>query len=54
MMRWKGEGSISPYGGFLNIHADFTVHPLKPAWRRRVNILLYFNEKWPEAYGRVN
>ncbi len=38
-------------GGFLNIHADFTVHPLKPAWRRRVNILLYFNEKWPEAYG---
>ncbi len=38
-------------GGFLNVHADFTVHPLHPNWRRRVNLLLYFNEDWPPEYG---
>lgn len=38
-------------GGFLNVHADFTVHPLHPNWRRRVNLLLYFNEDWSPAYG---
>lgn len=38
-------------GGFLNVHADFTVHPLHPTWRRRVNLLLYFNEAWPAEYG---
>ena len=31
-------------GGFLNIHADFTVHPHKRNWRRRVNVLVYLNE----------
>ncbi len=38
-------------GGFLNVHADFTVHPLHQDWRRRVNLLLYLNEDWDEAYG---
>ncbi len=38
-------------GGFLNIHADFTVHPQHRHWRRRVNLLLYFNEDWPAHYG---
>ena len=38
-------------GGFLNIHADFTVHPLHATWRRRVNLLLYFNEEWRREYG---
>jgi hypothetical protein len=38
-------------GGFLNVHADFTVHPLHPNWRRRVNLLLYFNDDWPPEYG---
>jgi hypothetical protein len=38
-------------GGFLNIHADFTVHPLKPTWKRRINLLLYFNEDWPLEFG---
>jgi hypothetical protein len=38
-------------GGFLNIHADFTVHPEHRHWRRRVNLLLYFNEDWPAHYG---
>lgn len=38
-------------GGFLNIHADFTVHPLKRNWQRRVNVLLYLNEDWNESWG---
>jgi hypothetical protein len=38
-------------GGYLNVHADYTVHPLHPTWRRRVNLLLYFNEEWPSSYG---
>jgi hypothetical protein len=38
-------------GGYLNIHADFTVHPRHRQWRRRVNLLLYLNEDWPEEYG---
>lgn len=38
-------------GGFLNVHADFTVHPRHRNWQRRVNLLLYLNEEWPEEYG---
>ena len=38
-------------GGFLNIHADFTVHPKHRDWSRRVNLLLYLNGEWPEEYG---
>ncbi|MBI3313346.1 MAG: 2OG-Fe(II) oxygenase [Candidatus Omnitrophica bacterium] len=41
----------SPRGGFLNIHADFTVHPHHRTWRRRVNLLLYLNQNWPDSYG---
>lgn len=41
----------SKRGGFLNIHADFTVHPHKRTWRRRVNLLLYLNEDWQEDYN---
>lgn len=37
-------------GGFLNIHADFTAHPIARNWRRRVNLLLYFNSQWDEEY----
>jgi hypothetical protein len=38
-------------GGFLNIHADFTVHPHKRHLHRRVNLLVYLNEDWPEEFG---
>jgi len=38
-------------GGFLNVHADFTVHPQHRHWRRRVNVLVYLNDEWPAAYG---
>ena len=37
-------------GGFLNIHADFTVHPHKNNWRRRVNLLIYLNPTWKDEY----
>jgi hypothetical protein len=40
----------SATGGFLNVHADFTVHPHKRKWKRRVNLLIYFNEDWKEEY----
>ncbi len=38
-------------GGYLNIHADFTVHPHHRHWRRRVNVLVYLNEAWEDSYG---
>jgi len=41
----------STRGGFLNIHADFTVHPRHRHWQRRVNLLLYLNEEWRPEYG---
>ncbi|MFN7119283.1 MAG: 2OG-Fe(II) oxygenase [Saprospiraceae bacterium] len=40
----------SQRNGFLNIHADFTVHPHKRNWRRRVNLLVYLNESWKPEY----
>jgi hypothetical protein len=41
----------STSGGFLNIHADFTVHPHNRTWQRRANIILYLNEDWDPDYG---
>lgn len=41
----------SEKNGFLNIHADFTVHPHKKTWRRRVNVLVYLNKNWDNSYG---
>lgn len=45
-----GMHQIEP-GGFLNIHADFTVHPYHRMWKRRVNLLLYLNSDWKEEYN---
>ncbi len=41
----------STRGGFLNIHADFTVHPHNRTWQRRANIILYLNDDWDPEYG---
>jgi hypothetical protein len=41
----------STRGGFLNIHADFTVHPHHRNWQRRANLLLYLNDEWLPEYG---
>jgi hypothetical protein len=37
-------------GGYLNVHADFTVHPHRRNWRRRVNLLIYLNKNWEADY----
>ena len=36
--------------GFLNIHADFNIHP-KFKLDRRLNILIYLNKEWKEDNG---
>jgi hypothetical protein len=41
----------STAGGYLNIHADYTVHPHNRNWQRRANLLLYLNEDWRPEYG---
>ena len=41
----------STTGGFLNVHADFTVHPHHRNWQRRANLLLYLNDAWKPEYG---
>ena len=41
----------STTGGFLNMHADFTVHPHNRNWQRRANILVYLNDDWKPEYG---
>ena len=41
----------STRGGYLNIHADFTVHPHHRNWQRRVNVLVYLNKEWEEEWG---
>ena len=38
-------------GGYLNIHADFTVHPHHANWQRRVNVLVYLNKGWEDDWG---
>lgn len=37
-------------GGFLKVHADFNRHP-KLHLERRLNLLIYLNEDWDDAYG---
>jgi hypothetical protein len=51
---WSMDGGglhQSSAGGFLNVHADFTAHHTRRSWRRRVNVLLYFNDEWDESWG---
>lgn len=49
---WYGGGGlhlIEP-GGFLDVHADFNIHP-KLRLDRRLNALLYLNRGWREEWG---
>lgn len=41
----------SERGGYLNLHADFTVHPHRPEWRRRLNLLVFLNPDWDDSWG---
>ena len=36
---------------FLDMHVDFNYHPLHRNWLRNLDILLYLNPDWKEAYG---
>ena len=38
-------------GGHLNVHTDFSTHHQHPTWARRINILLYLNERWEPEWG---
>lgn len=38
-------------GGFLNVHADFTMHHHQKNWRRRVNLIVYLNRTWEPQWG---
>lgn len=41
----------TPAGGFLNVHADFTMHHHRPTWRRRCNLIVYLNPEWRDEWG---
>jgi Rps23 Pro-64 3,4-dihydroxylase Tpa1-like proline 4-hydroxylase len=41
----------STRGGYLNIHADFTVHPHHSHWQRRINVIVYLNPDWQAEWG---
>ena len=44
-----GLHQIEP-GGFLDVHADFNVHP-RTRLHRRINALIYLNEDWRDDWG---
>ncbi len=37
-------------GGFLNVHADHLAHATRRTWSRQLNLLLFLNPDWPDAY----
>jgi len=39
-----------PTGGFLNVHCDWTRHPLLPM-NRVLNLIVYLNRNWDPAWG---
>lgn len=38
-------------GGFLNVHTDFLSHTTRPTWSRQVNLLLFLNREWQDAWA---
>ena len=42
-------------GSFLDMHVDFSHHPLHKDWERDLNILLYLNRDWnPDHRGQLD
>ncbi|MBO3458555.1 2OG-Fe(II) oxygenase [Aetokthonos hydrillicola Thurmond2011] len=37
--------------GFLNMHTDFSLHPLRDNWVHRLNVMIYLNKNWQQEYG---
>lgn len=38
-------------GGYLNVHTDFSHHHYYKNWKRRINLIVYLNEGWQDAWG---
>jgi Rps23 Pro-64 3,4-dihydroxylase Tpa1-like proline 4-hydroxylase len=38
-------------GGYLNVHTDFSMHHFHANWHRRVNLIVYLNADWQDAWG---
>ncbi|HXF93568.1 MAG TPA: 2OG-Fe(II) oxygenase [Nitrospiraceae bacterium] len=38
-------------GSYLDMHADFSLHPNNSTWIRELNLLLYLNKDWRPEYG---
>lgn len=38
-------------GSFLDMHADFSRHPVESSWLRELNILLYLNQDYEDSFG---
>ena len=38
-------------GSFLDLHADFNLHPVHHDWFRELNILIYLNPRWKPGWG---
>lgn len=38
-------------GSYLDMHADFNLHPINHDWERHLNILLYLNPDWQPDMG---
>ena len=47
---WGGGYHELKEEGYLNVHADFNMHP-KLKLNRRINLLIYLNKNWEENYG---
>ncbi len=38
-------------GGWLNTHLDYAKHPVVTGYERRLNLILFLNPEWEEAWG---
>ncbi len=45
-----GGWHITPSGGKLNVHMDYSIHP-KLKLERRANLIIYLSEDWKPEYG---
>jgi len=45
-----GGWHVTPSGGKLNVHLDYSIHP-KLKLERRANLIIYLSEDWKPEYG---